>query len=164
MPDVENLSAAKRALLEKYLRGEVAQAATAPRVNSSAPETLAQVEVEKNTPEVVRSGVVAGEHSSSGTNHSVMVSVKAEPLAATSINTENTPTNTKNTPEGKPAMVGSEKEILNRAPVVPLQPKGTRRPLFYFHVHWQGGAFYCFNMARILGEDQPFYVFEPYKI
>ena len=27
-----------------------------------------------------------------------------------------------------------------------------------------GGAFYCFNMAHYLGKDQPFYVFEPYKI
>ena len=50
-----------------------------------------------------------------------------------------------------------------RTPVVALQPSGRQRPFFYLHVHWQGGAFYCFNIARALGSDQPFYVFDPYR-
>ena len=52
---------------------------------------------------------------------------------------------------------------MDRTPVVPIQPAGSRRPFFYLHVHWQGGAFYCFNIARALGPDQPFYVFDPYR-
>jgi thioesterase domain-containing protein len=40
---------------------------------------------------------------------------------------------------------------------------GTKTPLFYLHVHWQGGAFYCFNLARLLGPDQPFYVLDLYR-
>ena len=52
---------------------------------------------------------------------------------------------------------------IDRTPVVAIQPTGSRRPFFYLHVHWQGGAFYCFNIARALGPDQPFYVFDPYR-
>jgi thioesterase domain-containing protein len=31
------------------------------------------------------------------------------------------------------------------------------------HVHIEGGAFYCFTLARALGSDQPVYVLEPYN-
>ncbi len=48
-------------------------------------------------------------------------------------------------------------------PVVPLQTHGSRPPFFYLHVHVEGGAFYCFTLARHLGSDQPFYVLEPYR-
>jgi len=50
-----------------------------------------------------------------------------------------------------------------RTPVVPIQAQGSKRPLFYMHVHWQGGAFYCFQLARALGADQPFYVLDLYR-
>lgn len=50
-----------------------------------------------------------------------------------------------------------------RTPVVPIQPQGSKPPLFYMHVHWQGGAFYCFQLARALGADQPFYVLDLYR-
>jgi hypothetical protein len=111
MPNVQDLSEAKRALLEKYLRGEVGAIKNPPLSPASQDESVA-----------------------------VSVPEKQE--------------------SAKAAPAGRE----TRAPIVPLQPKGSKRPLFYFHVHWQGGAFYCFNMARELGEDQPFYVLEPYKI
>src|SRR5438094_96360 len=32
-------------------------------------------------------------------------------------------------------------------PLVPVQTGGSKRPLFYVHVHWIGGAFYCFAIA-----------------
>jgi thioesterase domain-containing protein len=51
----------------------------------------------------------------------------------------------------------------SRAPLVAVQPGGSKRPFFYLHVHWQGGAFYCFTLARDLGSDQPFYVLDPYR-
>ncbi|HYU72547.1 MAG TPA: thioesterase domain-containing protein [Ktedonobacteraceae bacterium] len=50
-----------------------------------------------------------------------------------------------------------------RSTLVPIQTAGSRRPLFYFHVHWQGGAFYGFPLARDVGADQPFYVLDPYN-
>src|SRR5207248_1194835 len=51
----------------------------------------------------------------------------------------------------------------SRISLVPIQTGGTRRSFFYLHVHWQGGAFYCFPLAHDLGSDQPFYVLDPYK-
>jgi hypothetical protein len=50
-----------------------------------------------------------------------------------------------------------------RPPVVAVQPGGSRRPLFYLHIHAEGGAFYCFNLAQVLGSDQPLYVLEPFR-
>ncbi len=57
----------------------------------------------------------------------------------------------------------SQQTPASRAPLIPIQTGGSRRPLFYFHPHWQGGAFYCFALARDLGPDQPFYLLEPYR-
>src|SRR2546421_234830 len=50
-----------------------------------------------------------------------------------------------------------------RVRLVPVQTSGSRRPIFYVHVHIEGGAFYCFTLARDLGSDQPLYVLEPYR-
>ena len=50
-----------------------------------------------------------------------------------------------------------------RVRLVPVQTSGSRRPIFYVHVHIEGGAFYCFTLARDLGSDQPFYALEPYR-
>lgn len=51
----------------------------------------------------------------------------------------------------------------SRSSLVTVQREGSKRPFFYIHVHWEGGAFYCFKLASDLGADQPFYVLEPYK-
>jgi len=99
MPDASELSEAKRALLEKYLRGELPQAAT-------GRSTIAQ-RVQK--------------HAASPSAHD------------------------------------------SRASLVPIQIGGSKRPFFYTHVHWIGGAFYCFTLAHDLGADQPFYVLNPYR-
>ena len=50
-----------------------------------------------------------------------------------------------------------------RAPVVAVQAGKERRPFFYLHGNWDGPSFYCFDLARQLGFEQPFYVLEPYK-
>jgi amino acid adenylation domain-containing protein len=50
-----------------------------------------------------------------------------------------------------------------RAPVVTVQAGLTRRPFFYLHGNWDGPSFYCFDLARQLGFEQPFYVLEPYR-
>ncbi len=48
------------------------------------------------------------------------------------------------------------------ARVLPVQAEGSRRPFFFLHGDWTGGAFYCFALARACGPDQPFYALEPY--
>jgi amino acid adenylation domain-containing protein len=53
--------------------------------------------------------------------------------------------------------------VETRTALLPLQVDGAKRPFFFLHGDWTGGAFYCFNLARALGSDQPFYVLEPYK-
>jgi len=50
----------------------------------------------------------------------------------------------------------------SRAPIVTIQSGGSRVPFFFPHVHWQGGAAYCFTLAHTLGPDQPFYIVDPY--
>jgi amino acid adenylation domain-containing protein len=50
-----------------------------------------------------------------------------------------------------------------RARVLEVQRGGRRRPLFFLHGDWTGGAFYCYELGRQLGEEQPLYVLEPYR-
>jgi amino acid adenylation domain-containing protein len=50
-----------------------------------------------------------------------------------------------------------------RVSVLPVQTTGSRRPFYFLHGDWTGGAFYCFALASAFGPDQPFYVLEPYK-
>ena len=50
-----------------------------------------------------------------------------------------------------------------RTSILPVQAGGSRRPFFFLHGDWTGGAFYCFALARALGPDQPFYALEPCK-
>jgi amino acid adenylation domain-containing protein len=50
----------------------------------------------------------------------------------------------------------------SRTPVIPIQASGSKRPFFFLHGDWTGGAFYCLELARLLGEEQPFYGVEPY--
>jgi aspartate racemase len=51
----------------------------------------------------------------------------------------------------------------SRTPVVRVQAGGSSRPLFFLHGDWAGGGFYCIDLSRDLGPDQPFYILEPYK-
>jgi Thioesterase domain len=46
---------------------------------------------------------------------------------------------------------------------IAIQVGSSRRPFFYLHGEWRdGNTFYCYPLAHELGEDQPFYVLEPY--
>ena len=99
MQNTPEISEAKRALLEKYLRGELPQAAT-------AVGTITRRAQEDPAP-------------SSSTDFGISL--------------------------------------------VPVQTGGTKRPFFYLHVHWIGGAFYGFGLAKVLGSDQPLYVINPAK-
>ena len=60
------------------------------------------------------------------------------------------------------ALQESGKEREKKAGILPLQAGGSRRPFFFLHGDWTGGAFYCFALARASGAEQPFYVLEPY--
>ncbi len=51
----------------------------------------------------------------------------------------------------------------SRTTLVTVQAGGTKRPFFFLHGQWEGGAFYSLELARYLGPDQPFYLLEPYK-
>lgn len=99
MPNTPEISEAKRALLEKYLRGELPQAAT-------AVGTITRCTQESPAP-------------SSSTDFGISL--------------------------------------------VPVQTDGHKQPFFYLHVHWIGGAFYSFSLAKVLGPDQPLYVINPAK-
>lgn len=58
---------------------------------------------------------------------------------------------------------GEETKTDPRAAIVTVQAGGPRRPFFYLHGDWGGGAFYSKELALYLGPDQPFYLLEPYK-
>jgi acyl-CoA synthetase (AMP-forming)/AMP-acid ligase II/pimeloyl-ACP methyl ester carboxylesterase len=47
--------------------------------------------------------------------------------------------------------------------LIPVQPKGTRAPIFFLHGDWAGGGFYTNRLSNLLGEDQPFYLLPPYR-
>ena len=47
-------------------------------------------------------------------------------------------------------------------PLITVQAKGDRQPLFFLHGDWAGGGFYCGRLSQQLGENQPFYVLTPY--
>ena len=42
-----------------------------------------------------------------------------------------------------------------------LQEHGGRRPLFFFHGDLNGGGFYCRELARHLGPEQPVFAIHP---
>jgi len=56
------------------------------------------------------------------------------------------------------ALQESGKEGEGKARILPLQAGGSRRPFFFMHGDWTGGAFYCFALARASEAEQPFYV------
>lgn len=108
MPDLPELTEAKRALLNKYLSGEnsMARAIKSSSQNIEIPEPTVPI-----------------------------------------------------TPTSKSTTVNNAL----RVPIVPIRTSGSKRPLFYSHVHVDGGAFYCFTLADRLGPDQPFYILDPYS-
>src|SRR5207249_7517229 len=50
-----------------------------------------------------------------------------------------------------------------RERAVAVQTGGSKRPFFFLHGQFEGNAFFCYSLARDLGQDQPFYVLEPYR-
>ena len=60
------------------------------------------------------------------------------------------------------ALQEGEEATQGKTRVRPVRADGSRRPFFFLHGDWTGGAFYCFALARACGPDQPFYVLEPF--
>ncbi len=48
--------------------------------------------------------------------------------------------------------------------LVKVQSGGAKRPFFFLHSDYLGGGFFCLNLARGLGEDQPFYALTPHGL
>jgi amino acid adenylation domain-containing protein len=53
--------------------------------------------------------------------------------------------------------------VESRARYVVVQKGSSRRPFFFLHGQWQGGALYTLELARALGPERPFYALEPYR-
>jgi amino acid adenylation domain-containing protein len=51
-----------------------------------------------------------------------------------------------------------------QSPLVAVQAGGSAVPFFFLHGDWRGGGFYCRNLARHLGSDQPFYTLAPHGL
>jgi amino acid adenylation domain-containing protein len=45
--------------------------------------------------------------------------------------------------------------------VIEINTEGTKPPFFFMHAALQGDGFYCYNLARHLGEDQPVFALGP---
>lgn len=52
----------------------------------------------------------------------------------------------------------------NDSLLVQVQAGSAKQPLFFMHGDLAGGGFYCLNLARGLGEDQPFYALTPHGV
>ncbi len=61
------------------------------------------------------------------------------------------------------ALQQQQQDVNARAALLAVQAAGSRRPFFFLHGDWTGGAFYCFTLAQALGSQQPFYALEPYR-
>jgi aspartate racemase len=48
--------------------------------------------------------------------------------------------------------------------LTPLQAGGSRTPFFFLYGDWAGGGFYCRELTRQVGPEQPFYVFHPWGL
>ncbi len=59
-------------------------------------------------------------------------------------------------------ILGEEKP--KAAPVIEVQTKGDKLPIYFLHGDIIGGGFYARDISRLLGDDQPFYVLPPNEI
>jgi amino acid adenylation domain-containing protein len=53
---------------------------------------------------------------------------------------------------------------VENAPYVLINPHGTKTPVFFFHGDFIGGGFFCKTLARVIGEDRPFYALHPHGL
>ncbi len=51
-----------------------------------------------------------------------------------------------------------------QSPLVAVQTGGSRRPIFFLHGDLNGGGFYCRDLARHMGAEQPLYALLPHGL
>jgi thioesterase domain-containing protein/acyl carrier protein len=61
------------------------------------------------------------------------------------------------------ALLRAQREEI-RSPIVAIQSQGSRPPFFFLHGQWRGGGLYCGELARLLGNDQPFFAIMPHGL
>ena len=57
-----------------------------------------------------------------------------------------------------------KQETDNAGSIVEVQKGGVKRPFFFLHGDFNGGGFYCRNLARGLGDERPFYAIQPHGL
>ena len=62
------------------------------------------------------------------------------------------------------ARILKQEKLKHHSRIIKVKDGGTRQPFFFFHGDFNGGGFYCLNLARGLSEDQPFYAVQPHGI
>jgi amino acid adenylation domain-containing protein len=55
-------------------------------------------------------------------------------------------------------------EAVTRSAIVPVQTDGDRTPFFFLHGDFVEGGLYCVKMARMIGQDRPFYAIDPHGV
>jgi len=55
-------------------------------------------------------------------------------------------------------------EAVTRSAIVPVQTGGDRTPFFFLHGDFVEGGLYCVKMARMIGQDRPFYAIDPHGV
>lgn len=61
-------------------------------------------------------------------------------------------------------LVDEQRRASVESPLVPVQPHGSKTPLFFLHGDFSGGGFYCRSLARHIGDDRPFYAIHPHGL
>jgi amino acid adenylation domain-containing protein len=55
-------------------------------------------------------------------------------------------------------------DAVTRSAIVPVQTAGDRAPFFFLHGDFVEGGLYCVKMARMIGQDRPFYAIDPHGV
>jgi amino acid adenylation domain-containing protein len=55
----------------------------------------------------------------------------------------------------------NEESDKRKAPILEVQKGNSRRAFYFLHGDYMSGGYYCFNLARHLGPDRPFYAMPP---
>jgi amino acid adenylation domain-containing protein len=62
------------------------------------------------------------------------------------------------------ARILKQEKLKKHSRIIKVKDGGARQPFFFFHGDFNGGGFYCLNLARGLSEDQPFYAVQPHGL
>lgn len=68
---------------------------------------------------------------------------------------------TASTVEELAELIPQPERNVSLSPLVKLSGRGTRTPFFFLHGSFNGGGFYCLQLAKHFSEEQPFYSLQP---